>query len=783
MRCIRPTSGLFLACLLAATAVLATVAASANESSADAALLLADVQINGLGQGVTLLARDETGQFHADADALKRWRLPVPAVASLELYGLQYYALGALDGLVVTLDQRAMRVEISVPPALLGETSHSLAQPFESASQFESLGAYLDYDLAYTQDSSPSRRTLSGLLRPTLFTRRGSLSSEFLYNNQGDVYDVADKGWKRLETVWTYDDPGRMRSLRFGDSVTLGSGWARSVRFGGFQIASNFSTRPNEIMFPQPSIAGTAAVPSVLDIYVNGQMRSQLEVPGGAFEINDIPVVTGAGQIQVVARDLLGREQIITQDFYSTERLLRPGLNEYSLSVGRLRESFALRSNDYGETLLSGSLRHGVNDRLTVSGQMAVTGSKKVAGTTLAMTFGGVGVTSASLARSSADRSGSLWLLAHQYQGHRFRVDVRLQGASAQFFQPGVDLARAYPKRQTTISGGVGLRQHGSIGMSLVNERMHDGIGRRIANVSYSRSLPAGFILSVAASRIETDISFTEASVNLTRSLGPRASTSMSFSQRADGRRSRVDHRYDLPSGPGFGYRTSIQTGTQDSSDAEILLNTAFARYAAEYRSNGGAGALRVQSRGSLARFGGGWFPAREISDGFAVVDAGGMSGVQVYLENRAIGVTRADGLLLVPRLRPYEQNRLRIETADIPITVRVDEPLLTVSPYYRSGTLASFGVRVTTSVILRAIQADGHPVPEGARARIAGGPFKYPVGLDGRLYLEGLAPGERVEVLAAGEICTLDLQGVAVDAEFSELGDIRCARDDGQVR
>src|SRR4029079_1806519 len=97
-----------------------------------------------------------------------------------------------------------------------------------------------------------------------------------------------------------------------------------------------------------------------------------------------------------------------------------------------------------------------------------------------------------------------------------------------------------------------------------------------------------------------------------------------------------------------------------------------------------GAHGWRAETRGSIAALGGEVFAAREISDAFAVVDAGGFEGVRVYLENREIGTTNAHGRLLVPSLRPYESNQLRVESVDLPINARADKPSLRVAPYYR---------------------------------------------------------------------------------------------------
>ena len=84
---------------------------------------------------------------------------------------------------------------------------------------------------------------------------------------------------------------------------------------GGILFATNFSTQPTFITYPLPSFYGETAVPSALDIYVNGRLKQSRNVEPGRYVLEEVPVITGAGQLQVVARDALGRQQVFTQDF------------------------------------------------------------------------------------------------------------------------------------------------------------------------------------------------------------------------------------------------------------------------------------------------------------------------------------------------------------------------------------------------------------------------------------------------------------------------------------
>jgi outer membrane usher protein len=68
--------------------------------------------------------------------------------------------------------------------------------------------------------------------------------------------------------------------------------------------------------------SGTATVPSTVDVFVNNQFVTSGQLPPGPFVIDRLPTVSGTGDVSVVVRDALGREQVVTQTFYSSTTLL-----------------------------------------------------------------------------------------------------------------------------------------------------------------------------------------------------------------------------------------------------------------------------------------------------------------------------------------------------------------------------------------------------------------------------------------------------------------------------
>lgn len=145
-----------------------------------------------------------------------------------------------------------------------------------------------------------------------------------------------------------------------------------------------------------------------------------------------VPVVTGPGQVTLVVRNALGREQVITTAFYASSRLLKQGLNDYSFSVGKLRENYGLDSSDYGYFAATGLFRHGFTPHFTgeVHGEFSNTVRDVSLGATFADTYTGV-------VSHSALGSGVLGRFGLQRQWRNFSLGGNVQLASPRFTELG----------------------------------------------------------------------------------------------------------------------------------------------------------------------------------------------------------------------------------------------------------------------------------------------------------------------------------------------------------
>jgi outer membrane usher protein len=92
-------------------------------------------------------------------------------------------------------------------------------------------------------------------------------------------------------------------------------------------------------------------------VYVNNQKTFSQKINPGPFDITHLPVPgNGAGQVNLVVKDILGNEQIISKNFYQSPILLAKGENDFSLESGFLRKNYGTKSNDYQDGFAAGTL-------------------------------------------------------------------------------------------------------------------------------------------------------------------------------------------------------------------------------------------------------------------------------------------------------------------------------------------------------------------------------------------------------------------------------------------
>jgi outer membrane usher protein len=628
----------------------------------------------------------------------------------------------------------------------------------------------MDYDALFLTGDGVRER-LDALLEVGAFNEYGVAVSDF---RLGDVTENPEL--VRLETSFTKDFPKRRSSLRLGDSVTVAGPLGRPVRFGGVQLASNFATDPSFVTFPLPTIGGLAEQNSVAEVFLDNTVRVSEEVPAGPFEIDNLPVVSGAGEVQLRVTDLLGREQILTQSYYVSPRLLKKGLSDYSVELGAERESFNEKNFEYGRPLLVGSQSYGFTDALTGDVRAEVSHDRQVIGAGGAALLGPYGLVSAGVVGSRDEDAGEGYeaFANYEYRGRAFNLGLRTDYADADFRQIGQDQEPI--KRTDQLSLGFGLGDVGRVGAILINTETRDNRDRRSLVGNYSMALGPGSFLLSALHNLEPDNEFAlTASYSLP--LSPIRSITATGSYRDGASGGRLQYRRGRGgSDLGASYRLATELGeTNRRVDGTFRYDAPVATGQVDAVLAEGQVTARANVAGSVGLIDGRLAPSRRLGRAFGMVALPGHPDVTVYLENREVGRTDEDGYLFLPRLNPYQENRIRIRAEDLPLDTEIEAEELVAVPYDRSGVQVAFNVQTNRSALATLLDAAGVPLPAGMEMITEDGQLEARVADRGLAYIKGAGAGSADLVSKPGlppHRCPLP---TLPSEPMASLGEIRC--------
>ena len=743
---------------------------AAAEASAPADLQpsLLEVSVNGqAAEDALLVLRSEDGALFVPQQALAAWRLKTKGGRTIDRDGKRYVAVDDFPGLTAQLDEESQSLSLTAAPELF-EASHLTFDDAAGPMTRSGWGGFLNYE--FLGQHAQGETILNAATEVGMFNRFGVGLASFIGGWSARGLETT-----RLETNWTIDDPLRMRSLRLGDSVSRGGAGGAPLRFGGVQIARNFSVRPGFLTFPTPSLEGSAAVPSVVDIYVNNSLRDTRKVDPGPFRVLDVPVVTGTGDVQLIVRDLLGRETLISQSYYAAPQLLRKGLHDYSYEMGFLREEFGRESNAYGQFILSGTHRYGFSDNLTGELHLAVTGEKQTVGAAADWLVEDVGVISAAAAISNPGRQpGGLLRLGFERRTLGLSLGGAAEFTTEAFAAAGSDERRRPPASIVQLFMGLPT-DFGSVGASYLRRDGRSEPDAELLSANATFRLGRLGTLHLAGRKSFSGERETAVELFLTVPVGLRASASAGLQHR-DGDVLATTLLQKTPLvGEGLGYRISASTGDVDRVSGRLSVQADFGAYDAEVSWTDAKLGVRLVAGGSVGAVGGNLFAARKLTQSFASVKVGNYSNVRVYADNQPVGRTNKNGVVIVPRLRPYEKNVIRIELADLPIDTQVAGAEQMVRPYSRSGVKLKFDARSARGALLELFSRDGEALPAGATVRLIGGKEEFVIAPGGQVYLTGLQNDNEAEATWGDKSCRFSFAMPPTDDPQPRLGRYTC--------
>lgn len=712
------------------------------------------------------------------------------------------FSLDEVAGLRYRYDAAAQTIDFS-PAAALRATNVLSARAVRAGGPAQaSRGVLLNYGL-FAQSGLDA---VAGSAELRYFDAHGTLTSTGSAVLRGER-----RGYTRYDTSWVRPFQDRVSTLQLGDTVAPSLGWTRALRLGGIEWRRNFELRPDLVTYPVASVAGSAVVPSSVDLYVNNVRQFTADVPTGPFVIDQVAGLNGAGQATLIQRDMLGRQVATTLPLYVDTRLLARGLSDYAVSLGALRRDYGLHSLRYGGPAAIASWRHGWSDAVTLEGHAEAGKGLGLLGAGVLARVPGAGVANLSLAASRGDvdaaasRKNNGWQASagYQYVSPRFALDLESRRASSGYGDlgalEGAPVARALDRASlsTSFAGG-----H-SLSLNYIALRMPDGgapvvvtdplglnpvvepspaVSRNVS-LAYSRSVGRRGYISVGAfqdleRRAERGITF---------SFSMAFDSRISFNSNAGRQRGERQGSVSLSRAPDFdgGIGWALQagaSGAQRYDQAQVQYLGSRGRAIVSTQRVGDNRTASLDLSGSLVAMDGALVAARQVGRGFALVSTGA-PGLPVLQDNRLIGRTDARGRLLVPDLMPYAANRIAIDPSSLPSDVRVASSSQDVVPRQYAGVVARFPLERYAAATLMVVTPGGQPPEVGTPARLEGAPSGVVVGYDGVLFVEGLREQNRVLVGLGDEACEVRFAYKPVAGELPTIGPLVCQSLQGEPK
>lgn len=744
------------------------------EAMPDAQLYL-QLLVNQMDTGKVIVVEQRAGQLYMPAADLQAIGMKLPASVSAEV------ALDQLPGLHSEYDSQGQRLLLSVPPDWLPAQFLGNRKAYPRTEAMTSFGAMLNYDL-YLNDTDDAGTYLAAWNEVRVFDTWGTVSNTGQYRRSfgANAGNGLDNGYLRYDTTWRYSDDESLLTYEVGDLVSGALPWSNSVRLGGVQLSRDFGVRPDLVTYPLPQFAGEAAVPSSVDLFINGFKSSSDNVQPGPYTLTNIPFINGAGEAVVVTTDALGRQVSTTVPFYVTSSLLQKGLSDFSVAAGTLRRDYAQQDFRYGQGVTSGSLRYGVSDVFTLESHAEASNDLTLGGVGGNVRLGSFGVLNSAVSQSRFDgREGQQVSLGYQYSSQRYSLSYQRLERHAQYADltvidsPYISLS----KRSEQVTASLNLDSWGSLGAGYFDIRAADDSRTRLLNLSWNRPLWGNSSFYLSANREIGDSNWAvQAQVVIPFDLDGSLSMSMERSTSGENRQ-RVNFSRAVPGPGGVGYNLGYAHGQgPDYRQADLTWRLQSVQLQAGVYGSSDAETRWADASGSLVWMDKHVFAANRINDAFVVVSTDGYAKVPVRYENQLVGETDQSGRLLVPWSSGYYRGKYEIDPLNLPANVLSPSVEQRVAVRRGSGYLLEFPLTRINAASIELVDEHNTPLPLGATVLHEQSGAAAVVGWDGLVYLDRLAPQNTLRVtLGGGTSCQVQFALPESSEQVPMIGPLVC--------
>lgn len=574
-----------------------------------------------------------------------------------------------------------------------------------------------------------------------------------------------DRTWSRAYTYLQRDLPGAHSQLTLGETFTPGDVF-RSVPIRGVQIASDMSMLPDSQQHYAPTIRGVAQTRARLEIRQNGFPVYSTYVSAGPYEINDLTLASGSGELEIILTEADGQVRRFTQPYATLTNLLREGVWRYSASAGRYNAPFDATDDSM---LWQGTLAIGTRLNSTLYGGLMGNDFYQAATLGIGKSLGSIGALSFDVTRSSAQTEPEK--SQHTVQGMSYSVKygksfetrTNLRFAGYRYSTEGYrDFTEAVRERsadqrfrgsrrsmlEASVFQDIGLYSSLSLIFSQENYWQLDDAQRQFQLNFSSRFNTVSY--SLYASQSLNDDEFNERQYGLTISVPLEfgRSTTATYDLRQNS--GQLNHRAALSGRAQNGllnYRASAASNESGRQSAELSLGylAPFASLGAGITQGTDFSTFSLNASGALLLHADGLETGPYLGETSGLIHVPNIANVGLLNDSSAR--TNDRGYALIPYLHPFRINRVILDTDQLDPNVEIDNGVTQVVPRRGAVVKALFPARKVERLLVSTRNQYGTALPFGAQISNADGHVLGIVGQAGQSLLSTVEGQQTIHV------------------------------------
>ncbi|PPD13644.1 MAG: hypothetical protein CTY25_15110 [Methylobacterium sp.] len=756
------------------------------------------------GDATNLIAefyRHPDGRFSSRRSELREIGVAVPKGDDKDVLDL-----ADIPGLGLRYDEPAQKLFVELAPEMrlardyaANDNGGHVTQ--ENVAVSRDFGQVLNYNLYGTSTRGYGRSARTFNTGSVTFDHRAFSPFGVLQNTAIAGTTLAKTGILRLETAFVFAHPETMTMTTVGDAISGGLNWTRSVRYGGGQVSRQFSLKPDLVTAPLPSVGGSAAVPSTVDVYVDNIRVASREVGAGPFRLNNIPVPGESGLARVIVRDVTGRETVTTIPFFTSSRLLAAGQFDFSLDGGVPRYNYAVQSADYGRRWIGlGTMRYGLTETVTLEAHGEATPGLANGGAGVTLGLGRFGLLNLAGAGSwHRETLGGFAYASWQNTIHGVFVGLSTQRTFGRFEDVASVTARPVigdtsgdltdsgffvvnrsarmPRAIDRLTVGVPLPAwNASMAASFVNLERADGDRSQLLGLTYSQTFARHYNVFVSAYSDLARSRQTGISAGLSFPLGDDVIVTSSVSATRDDRSFSAEAIRPMGTkAHDYSWRLYTNEGTNPQRGASAAYRNPWAQVTAGLRQDNAFIGGYAELDGAVVATPGGVFASRRVNDAFAVVDVGA-SGVEVLHENRPVAKTDWSGKAVIPDLRSFQRSKVAISPETVPAGTHITLTEQDVIPGYRgSSTVRVKTIAAQDTARVKIQNEKGEPIPIGAVLTHQETGINYAIGYGGMVFIPGIGDTNTVTIRHGEKSCETSFTREDRNGSNGRVGPLIC--------